>query len=49
VRLGEDGDPRQTLLDRASQRIKGVNILDLLVKKLDTNRQLIRFSREDVD
>ena len=49
MRLGEDGDPRQTLLDRASQRIKGVNVLDLLVKKLDTNRQFIRFGGEDVD
>ena len=49
MRLGEDSDPRQPLLDCASQRIKGVNVLDLFVKKLDTNRQLIRFGGEDVD
>ena len=49
MRLGENGDPGQPLLDRASQRIKGVNVLDLLVKKLDPNRQFIRFSGEDVD
>ena len=37
------------VLSHLGIKFKGVNVLDLLVKKLDPNRQFVRFGGEDVD